>query len=86
MLTKIPLLGGAFTLLTGPIGIAIAAIAAIGTAFVVAYKKSETFRNIVHTVIDPVISGFKRLWAFLKSFWNGITQILTGTLKLVIIY
>ncbi|WP_289780598.1 phage tail tape measure protein [Staphylococcus hyicus] len=81
MLTKIPLLGGAFTLLTGPIGIAIAAIAAIGTAFVVTYKKSETFRNIVHTVIDPVISGFKRLWAFLKSFWNGITQIFNGNTK-----
>ncbi|QDW92009.1 phage tail tape measure protein [Staphylococcus chromogenes] len=81
MLTKIPLLGGAFTLLTGPIGIAIAAIATIGTAFVVAYKKSETFRNIVHTVIDPVISGFKRLWAFLKSFWNGITQIFNGNTK-----
>ncbi|WP_289780573.1 phage tail tape measure protein [Staphylococcus hyicus] len=81
MLTKIPLLGSAFTILTGPIGIAIAAVVAIGTAFVVAYKKSETFRNIVHTVIDPVISGFKRLWAFLKSFWNGITQIFNGNTK-----
>lgn len=78
MLTKIPLLGSAFTILTGPIGIAIAAVVAIGTAFIVAYKKSETFRNIVHTVIDPVINGFKRLWAFLKSFWNGITQIFNG--------
>lgn len=78
MLTKIPLLGSAFTILTGPIGIAIAAVVAIGTAFVVAYKKSETFRNIVHTVIDPVINGFKRLWAFLKSFWNGIKQIFNG--------
>ncbi|MDU0480640.1 phage tail tape measure protein [Staphylococcus chromogenes] len=72
------LVGGAFKFMLGPVGLAIAAVFAIGTAFVVAYKKSETFRNIVHTVIDPVINGFKRLWAFLKSFWNGIKQIFNG--------
>ncbi|WP_369041131.1 phage tail tape measure protein [Staphylococcus chromogenes] len=75
------LVGGAFKFMLGPVGLAIAAVVAIGTAFVVAYKKSETFRNIVHTVIDPVINGFKRLWAFLKSFWNGITQIFNGNTK-----
>ena len=54
LLTKIPLIGGLMTALTGPVGIAVAAIAGIGTAFVVAYKKSETFRNIVNAVINPV--------------------------------
>lgn len=81
MLSKIPLLGSALTLLTGPVGIAIAAIVAIGTAFVVAYKKSETFRNIVHAVIDPVISAFKNLWNYLKTFWNGISQVFSGNTK-----
>ncbi|WP_202974379.1 phage tail tape measure protein, partial [Staphylococcus felis] len=81
MLSKIPLLGSALTLLTGPVGIAIAAIVAIGTAFVVAYKKSETFRNIVHAVIDPVINAFKNLWNYLKIFWNGISQVFSGNTK-----
>ncbi|WP_425423640.1 phage tail tape measure protein [Staphylococcus felis] len=81
MLSKIPLLGNALTLLTGPVGIAIAAIVTIGTAFVVAYKKSETFRNIVHAVIVPVINAFKNLWNYLKTFWNGISQVFSGNTK-----
>lgn len=36
------------TLLANPIFLVIAAVAALGIAFVVAYKKSETFRNIVN--------------------------------------
>ncbi|PTH12542.1 phage tail tape measure protein, partial [Staphylococcus auricularis] len=71
-------LGSAFTLFTNPIGIAVAAIAALGTAFVIAYKKSETFRNIVHTVIDPVIEGIKRLWGNIKILFQGIKNLFQG--------
>lgn len=37
----------AFTLLTGPIGLTVAAIAALGAGFVLAYNRSETFRNFI---------------------------------------
>ncbi|MHB7918980.1 phage tail tape measure protein [Staphylococcus hominis] len=78
LLTKIPLIGGLMTTLTGPVGIAVAAIAGIGTAFVVAYKKSETFRNIVDSVIDPVINSFKKMWNVVKSIFNAMKQLLSG--------
>ncbi|HBI7161107.1 TPA: peptidoglycan DD-metalloendopeptidase family protein [Staphylococcus pseudintermedius] len=81
MITKIPILGSMFTLLTGPVGIAVAAIAAVGTAFIIAYKKSETFRNIVNSVITPVKNAFQDLGNYLKSFWKGITQIFNGNTK-----
>ncbi|PTI43189.1 phage tail tape measure protein [Staphylococcus succinus] len=78
LLTKIPLIGGLMTALTGPVGIAVAAIVGIGTAFVVAYKKSETFRNIVNSVIDPVINSFKKMWNVVKSIFNAMKQLLSG--------
>lgn len=76
--TKIPLIGSAMTLLTGPIGIAIAAIAAIGTAFVIAYKKSETFRNIVNKVISPVTDAFKKLWGVAQEVFSALGKLLKG--------
>ncbi|WP_438500407.1 phage tail tape measure protein [Staphylococcus petrasii] len=78
LITKIPLIGGAFTALTGPIGIAVAAIAAIGVAFVVAYKKSETFRNIVNAVINPVKNAFIGLWNVIKQFGAGIKAVFSN--------
>ncbi|MDK7929695.1 phage tail tape measure protein [Staphylococcus hominis] len=78
LLTKIPLIGGLMTALTGPVGIAVAAIAGIGTAFVVAYKKSETFRNIVNSVIEPVINSFKKMWGVVKTIFEALKKLLSG--------
>lgn len=72
------LVGGAFKFMLGSVGLAIAAVVAIGTAFVVAYKKSETFRNIVHAVIDPVIDGFKKLWNVVKEIFNALKNLFSG--------
>ncbi|QUM67886.1 phage tail tape measure protein [Staphylococcus delphini] len=72
------LVGTAFKFMIGPIGLAIAAVVAIGTAFVVAYKKSETFRNIVHTVIDPVVNAFKNLWNTAKVVFSALKNLLSG--------
>ncbi|MFO3694314.1 phage tail tape measure protein [Staphylococcus felis] len=72
------LVGGAFKFMLGPIGLAIAAVFAIGTAFVIAYKKSETFRNIVHTVIDPVVKAFKTLWNTAKVVFNALKDLFSG--------
>ncbi|REI16747.1 phage tail tape measure protein [Staphylococcus felis] len=72
------LVGGAFKFMLGPVGLAIAAVFAIGTAFVIAYKKSETFRNIVHTVIDPVVKAFKTLWNTAKVVFNALKDLFSG--------
>ncbi len=78
LLTKIPLIGGLMTALTGPVGIAVAAIAGIGTAFVVAYKKSETFRNIVNTVVTPIKNAFIGLGSVIKQFFSAIGAIMNN--------
>lgn len=58
------------TMLANPIFLVIAAIAALGVAFVVAYKKSETFRRIVHAAMD----GVKRaVSAMVDGVVNGVT-------------
>ncbi|MGX0021285.1 phage-related protein, partial [Staphylococcus hominis] len=63
---------------TGPVGIAVAAIAGIGTAFVVAYKKSETFRNIVNTVVTPIKNAFIGLGNVIKQFFSAIGAVMNN--------
>ena len=65
-----PKLGMVLGALTGPIGLTVLAITAIGTALVIAYKKSETFRNIVNGAVSGVVTAFKWLW-------SGIMTVLT---------
>ena len=65
-----PKIGMVLGALTGPIGLTVLAITAIGTALVIAYKKSETFRNIVNGAVSGVVTAFKWLW-------SGIMTVLT---------
>ena len=62
------------TMLANPIFLVVAAIAALGIAFVIAYKKSETFRKIVHKVFDTVKSGA-------IAFKNAIVDAVQGAAK-----
>jgi len=50
-------LGAAMAFATGPIGIAIAVIGLLVAAFIVAYKNSETFRDIVNGVWTSIQAG-----------------------------
>ncbi|WP_313429797.1 peptidoglycan DD-metalloendopeptidase family protein [Siminovitchia terrae] len=64
------LLGRLLGFLTGPIGIAISVITGLASAFVVAYKKSETFRNVVQNVVDkvkPIIEVLKDAFVSFKD-------------------
>src|SRR3546814_5659086 len=45
------------TLLANPIFLVVAALAALTIGFVIAYKKSETFRNNVNKVFHSVADG-----------------------------
>ncbi|MGV4890416.1 phage tail tape measure protein [Streptomyces viridosporus] len=55
-----------------PVILVITAIVALGAALVVAYKKSETFRNIVQGVWSAVQTGAMWLWT------NGIKPVVDG--------
>ncbi|MGC4964239.1 tape measure protein [Gordonia sp. DT101] len=68
------------SLLTNPIFLVIAALVALGAGFVLAYKKSETFRNIVNgawngikTAVSAVVGWFTgTAWPAIKSFFAKI--------------
>lgn len=68
-----------------PLGIAILALTALGTALVIAYKKSEKFKNIVdkswakvkevikltwENVIKPVFDKLKEVWTSIVQKWE----------------
>jgi phage-related protein len=63
------------TLLANPIGLAIVAIAAIGAALFVAYKKSETFRNIVQSVWGAIKKAIGATvdW-FVNTAWPSLKR------------
>lgn len=72
-------LRGAFKLLLGPWGILIATLV---TGFVVAYKKSETFRNIVNAALNGVKNTFITIGNVVKGFFqlfqgNGQDGVIT---------
>lgn len=90
LLRSIGMIGSVLGFLVSPIGLAVLAIAGLVTAFVLAYQKSERFREVVSTVFENVkniiimagtvigefISG---LFAQIRTYWeeNG-EQVLTA--------
>lgn len=60
------------TIAANPIGVAVIAIAALTAGFIIAYKKSETFRDIVHGALDKV-----------KSAATGLKDVLVGVAKAI---
>ncbi|MEH7131817.1 transglycosylase SLT domain-containing protein [Priestia megaterium] len=66
------------SMMMNPIGLIIAAIVGLGIAFVVAYKKSETFRNFVNKLFDAFKTGASAVLNFLKNNWPEILATITG--------
>lgn len=66
------LLNAALT--ANPIGLVIAAIALLVAGIVVAYKRSETFRNVIHTVWDWLkkFVGFTPLGMLIKNITHAV--------------
>jgi hypothetical protein len=65
-----------------PIGLVVAAVALLVTGFVIAYKKSETFRNVVGEVAKAVLTyvGFMiKVWG---AMITTIMKVVTGPLRL----
>jgi hypothetical protein len=53
-----------------PIGLVITALFAIGAAFVLAYKKSETFRRIVTGAVNGVKAVVRGVGDFISGVWR----------------
>lgn len=61
-----------FVMAANPIGIVIVALAALAAAFVVAYNKSETFREFVNKLFDAIKTGVEFSVDLIKGYLNGI--------------
>jgi len=75
-------------MLTNPVGIIIIAIIALVVAFVLLYKKSETFRNFIKglgpffvSVWNGILSFFKGIPAFFQGVWDKITGAFSTALN-----
>jgi phage-related minor tail protein len=75
-----------------PIILVITAILALGAAIVIAYRKSETFRNIIDTIWSGMKTGFtavinaaKTVFNWIKDNWPLLLAILGGPLGLAVL-
>lgn len=64
-----------------PIGLVITVLAALVTALILAYKKSETFRRIVDAAVDGIAAAWRWLWnsilaPIFRFLVNGIATIM----------
>lgn len=71
---KVGLLSRGFTFLTGPAGIVIGILTALATAFIVAYKRSETFRNFVHDLGDKLKETFFGIVDWIKPGFDAVVS------------
>lgn len=61
-----------------PIGLVVIAIAALVAGLVLAYTKSETFRNIVNAAFGAVRAVAVSVFGWIKSHWPLLAAILAG--------
>lgn len=72
-----------------PIGLVVAAIAGLVTAFVVLWNKSEKFREfwkglweeikkVVKPVIDFIVGVFSQAWENIKKVWSAVSKFFKG--------
>ncbi len=76
-------LSGAIAVLTAivfanPIGLIVAAVVGLGAALFIAYKRSETFRNVVDGVFRAVKTVAETAYNFIRNNWKTLFVVLTG--------
>src|SRR5699024_1730787 len=62
------------TALTGPVGIVIAIITGLATAFITAYKKSETFRNFIQELGGILKDTFNRVMEYVQPAIDAVSK------------
>ncbi|GAB3061836.1 phage tail tape measure protein [Salinicoccus sesuvii] len=65
----------AFIGLTGPVGITVGVIAGLATAFMVAYQRSETFRNFIRDLRPKFVDAWKGVMEFKDKVLQAVSGI-----------
>lgn len=68
-----------------PILLIVIAVVALAAAFVIAYKRSETFRNIVNKVASSIAKAFSTAVNFIKNNWKTMLAILAGPIGIAVL-
>jgi phage-related protein len=71
-------------LAANPIGLVVLAIAGLVAAFILAWKHSETFRDIVTGAFNAVWSAIKFVFDWVKDHWPLLLGILLGPVGLAV--
>jgi len=74
---------GLVSLLTNPVGLAIAAVAALVAGIIILWKKSETFRDIVTGAWEAVLTVVQKVWDFFKGPLKAAFDVIEGVIKTV---
>lgn len=87
---KIAMIGLNLAMLTNPFVLAAAAIIGLGAALVLAYKKSEQFREIVHSVFgwleSNVLPIVQQIADGIRTHWGTIVTVVRTYLNLIRTY
>jgi hypothetical protein len=73
------------TMLLNPAVAITVAIIALGVALVVAYKKSETFRNIVNGAFNKVKSVAQDVIGFVRDHWKALLIVMAGGVGVAVV-
>lgn len=62
----------------GPVGLIIAAVVAVGVAFVVLWNKCEGFRNFFIGLWNGIVNVASNAWKSIQNAWNGMVEWFTN--------
>lgn len=65
-----------FVLTANPIGLVVIAIGLLVAAFVLVYRRSETFRTIVQAAWSGIKTAISAAWAFIRPVFDAIGRVL----------
>lgn len=76
-----PAIAGAFTAMSGPVGIIVGVIAAVVAGFVLMYTKVEWFREMVDGAVQEIVDAFSELWEMIEKDLIPVIQDLWETIE-----
>lgn len=89
LLPMLPLLGGALAVLTGPVGLVVAAIAGLIAIGVLVWKNWDTIRAKATEIWGKITDFFRRVWGWITNIfsehWDKILAILFPAIGLPIL-